>query len=141
MKISVKGEYALQAVFDLSTREPGSPVKIAEIAKRQKIPQKFLELILAGLKQGGFVESRRGAEGGYLLARPAESITVGEVIRYIEGGRGARQKGRRKDEGPFSEMWHKVDEAVSDIVDRTTFAELARAWSEKQQRYVPMWEI
>ena len=85
MNISVKGEYALHAVFDLALQTPGEPVRIADIARRQKIPQKFFELILAGLKQGGFVESRRGAEGGYLLAKPADSITVGEVIRFIEG--------------------------------------------------------
>ena len=69
MNISVKGEYALEALFDLTAHQIGEPVKIADIAKRQRIPQKFLELILASLKQGGFVESRRGAEGGYLLAR------------------------------------------------------------------------
>ena len=69
MNISVKGEYALHAIFDLSLQKPGEPIKIADIARRQRIPQKFLELILASLKQGGFVESRRGAEGGYLLAR------------------------------------------------------------------------
>src|SRR5579883_3656965 len=61
MNISVKGEYALQAIFDLASQRAGEPVKIADIARRQKIPQKFLELILASLKQGGFVESRRGA--------------------------------------------------------------------------------
>ena len=68
MNISVKGEYALQAIFDLASRPAGQPVKIAEIARRQQIPQKFLEFILASLKQAGFVESRRGADGGYLLA-------------------------------------------------------------------------
>lgn len=141
MKISVKGEYALQALFDLATQAPGQPVKIAEIARRQKIPQKFLELILAGLKQGGFVESRRGAEGGYLLSRPADAITVGEVLRFIEGGRSSRQRGRRRTETPFTEMWSRVDAAISVIIDRTTFAELARAWAEKQSRYVPMWQI
>ena len=73
MNISVKGEYALHAIFDLALQKLGEPIKIADIAKRQRIPQKFLELILAGLKQGGFVESRRGAEGGYLLARAAGS--------------------------------------------------------------------
>ena len=85
MQTSVKGEYALQAIFDLAAQTQGEPVKIADIARRQKIPQKFLELILAGLKQGGFVESRRGAEGGYLLARPAGAITVGEVLRSVDG--------------------------------------------------------
>ena len=84
MNISVKSEYALLAVFDLSLQPPGEPVKIADVARRQKIPQKFLELILAGLKQGGFVESRRGAEGGYRLAKPANEITVGEVLRFVE---------------------------------------------------------
>ena len=95
MRISVKGEYALQALFDLTCRPEGAPTKIAEISKRQKIPQKFLELILAGLKQGGFVESRRGAEGGYLLARPADTITVGEVLRYIEGVADGKARNRR----------------------------------------------
>ncbi len=65
--ISVKGEYALLALFDLALQRAGEPVKISAIAQRQGIPQKFLELILATLKQGGLVESRRGAEGGYLL--------------------------------------------------------------------------
>ena len=77
MNISVKGEYALQAIFDLASNPGPDPVKIAEIARRQKIPQKFLELILASLKQGGFVESRRGAEGGYILSRRPENITRG----------------------------------------------------------------
>ncbi|HEY8665705.1 MAG TPA: Rrf2 family transcriptional regulator, partial [Tepidisphaeraceae bacterium] len=65
----------MQALFDLATISSKSPIRIADIARRQKIPQKFLELILASLKQGGFVESRRGAEGGYLLARSPEQIT------------------------------------------------------------------
>src|ERR1700747_2741030 len=135
MNISVKGEYALQAIFDLASQRPGEPIKIAGIARRQKIPQKFLELILAGLKQGGFVESRRGAEGGYLLARPADGITVGEVLRFVEGPQ-QQSKGRhrRKSETPFTEMWQRVDREISDILDKTTFAELLRSWTERQNR-------
>src|SRR5580700_5896593 len=132
MTISVKGEYALQALFDLASQPPGIPVKIGEIAKRQKIPQKFLELILAGLKQGGFVESRRGAEGGYLLARSPENITIGQVIRYVEGSRTGQRAGKPKDETPFTQMWRDVDRAVSSVVDQTNFADLARRWREKQ---------
>src|SRR5437763_12260574 len=98
MNISVKAEYALQALLDLAMHHRGVPVKIADIARRQKIPQKFLELILAGLKQGGFVESRRGAEGGYLLARPAEAITVGEVVRYMEGAKDSKRNGKQKED-------------------------------------------
>jgi Rrf2 family transcriptional regulator, cysteine metabolism repressor len=141
MNISVKGEYALQAIFDLATQNPSEPVKIAGIAGRQKIPQKFLELILAGLKQGGFVESRRGAEGGYLLARTADSLTVGEVLRFVEGPQTSKGRPRRKADTPFSGMWQQVDRAVSGVIDKTTFAELAREWSERQQRHVHTWEI
>src|ERR1035437_3992801 len=97
MYISVKSDYALLAIFDLAAQRPGEPIRIADIARRQKIPQKFLELILAGLKQAGFVESRRGAEGGYLLARPPESLTLGDVLRFVEGARD-RKKGRRLSE-------------------------------------------
>jgi Rrf2 family transcriptional regulator, cysteine metabolism repressor len=140
MNISVKAEYALEAIFDLSNQPPGEPVRIAEIAKRQNIPQKFLEGILNTLKQGGFVESRRGAEGGYLLARPSDAITVGEVLRFIEGSKSATSA-KRHTGVPFGEMWQRVDQAVSAVVDTTTFAELSRAWHERQNRYVPNWEI
>lgn len=141
LNISVKGEYALLAILDLATQKQGEPIKIGSIAKRQKIPQKFLELILAGLKQGGFVESRRGAEGGYLLARAPEAISVGAVLRYMEGGRGQRNESRRSPDSPFGEMWQEVETAVSDILDKNSFAEVARRWSERQARYVPNWEI
>jgi len=145
MNISVKSEYALKAVFDLSAQYqavprgvPMPPVKIAEIARRQKIPQKFLELILAGLKQNGFVDSRRGAEGGYLLARGPDSITVGEVLRAVES---MKNSGRGLKEDPFCAIWQRVDEAVSDVLDHTSFGELAREWQARNSHYVPNWEI
>jgi|SRR5581483_4495734 len=146
MNISVKSEYALKAIFDLASQYLASrqipstlpPVKIADIAKRQKIPQKFLELILGGLKQSGFVDSRRGAEGGYLLARPPDAITVGEVLRAVEN---VKAFARMPSDDPFSDIWERVDSAVSDVLDQTTFAELARAWKDKHTQYVPNWEI
>lgn len=139
MNVSVKGEYALQAIFDLAVQDSPEPIKIADIAKRQSIPQKFLELILASLKQGGFVNSKRGAEGGYLLARPAETITVGEVLRYVEGNKAS--KSDRAKGSALSDFWDRVDSAMSNVIDRTSFAELAREWREKQAKYVPNWEI
>ncbi|MCL4403060.1 MAG: Rrf2 family transcriptional regulator [Acidobacteria bacterium] len=141
MNISVKGEYALEALFDLTSHQTGEPVKISDIARRQRIPQKFLELILASLKQGGFVESRRGVEGGYLLARPAESITVGEVLRFIEGAQNAKSRARRNPDSPFAELWGRVDTAISELLDHASFAELERTWTEKNARFVPNWEI
>src|SRR5205809_644922 len=136
MNISVKGEYALHAIFDLSTQPPGQPVKIADIAKRQKIPQKFLELILSNLKQGGFVESRRGAEGGYLLARPASQISVGEILRHVDG-----PVERRGENGNFVDFWKRVDSAVNEIVDNTSIQQLADEWLRKQSNYIANWEI
>ena len=141
MNISVKGEYALHAIFDLAVQQPGQPIKIADIARRQKIPQKFLELILSGLKQAGFVESRRGAEGGYLLARSPDAITIGEVVRHVEGIKGKKSTHRPHASDPFLDTWRRVDEATSNVIDRTTFAELVRNWRERQTKYVPNWEI
>lgn len=141
MNISVKGEYALHAIFDLALQKPGIPIKIAEIARRQKIPQKFLELILAGLKQGGFVESRRGADGGYLLARAPESVTVGEVLRYVEGTKANKSAERKQAADPFAETWRRVEQSVSNVIDHTSFAELVRNWRDRQSKYVPNWEI
>ena len=141
LNISVKGEYALQALFDLTAQKPGEPVKIADIARRQKIPQKFLELILASLKQGGFVESRRGAEGGYLLARTPEKITVGEVLRYVEGPSERKARRRKSADSPLAEMWERIDRAMSDVIDQTTFEDLHRTWRERHARFVPNWEI
>jgi Rrf2 family transcriptional regulator, cysteine metabolism repressor len=140
MNISVKGEYALLAIFDLALQKAGEPIKIADIARRQKIPQKFLELILAGLKQGGFVESRRGAEGGYMLARAPETITVGQVVRYVESPKRVKA-GHKQTVDPFSETWRRVDQAVSGVIDSTSFAELVRNWRDRQAIYVPNWEI
>lgn len=135
----------MKAIFDLALQGKARPVKIAEIAERQGIPQKFLELILGQLKQGGFVDSRRGAEGGYLLARGAETILVGEVLRFIEGplspGDRTRKSRRRSAESPFTEMWKQVDRAVSEIIDKTSFAELVERWAEKQNRFVANWDI
>jgi Rrf2 family cysteine metabolism transcriptional repressor len=141
MNISVKGEYALQAIFDLANNANTEPVKIAEIARRQKIPQKFLELILASLKQGGFVESRRGAEGGYLLSRRSDAITVGEVLRFVEGRQEERARLRKKNESPFSNLWERVDLAIDSVLDSATFALLVRESQEKNSRFVPNWEI
>jgi Rrf2 family transcriptional regulator, cysteine metabolism repressor len=147
MNISVKSEYALKAVFDLAVQyqnlPPGAPgmppIKIADIARRQKIPQKFLELILAGLKQSGFVDSRRGAEGGYLLARRADAITIGEVLRAVENVKAKPRNSKSSD--PFSDVWKQVDRAISDVLDQTSFGDLARLWREKQTHYVPNWDI
>lgn len=76
--VSKKCRYALRAIFELSLRDSAQPVKIQEIATAQSIPACFLEVILSELKHGGFVDSKRGSDGGYMLTRDACDLTVGE---------------------------------------------------------------
>lgn len=85
MKLSKKGEYALRALIDLSLNYEKGIVKIRDIAKREKIPEKFLEQILLSLKKAGLLESKRGARGGYYLSKPPKAITLGEIIRIMDG--------------------------------------------------------
>jgi Rrf2 family protein len=85
MRISKKGLYALQALMSLSRHYPQSAVKIHEIATEERIPEKFLELILLDLKTARFVESERGARGGYRLKRAPSQIRLGDVIRTMDG--------------------------------------------------------
>src|SRR4051812_9678845 len=152
MQISSKCAYALRAVYALSENTDPGPLKIAEIADRQKIPLKFLETILNHLKGGGFVRSQRGAEGGYWLARPADRITVGEVLRFMEGPiapadcvtqsrpEGCKLPGDRA----FLDFWDQVREAITEVVDQTTFADLVRrerSRREETEPFVANWSI
>lgn len=139
MNFSTKCEYAIRAVLDLTLQASDQPVRIADIASRQQIPQKFLETILAELKREAILASRRGAEGGYLLGRQPELITLGQVVRTIESGRSTR--GSSTDRGPLHELWREVDAAIASVLDRKSFAELAREVRERQASYVPNWEI
>ena len=113
------------------------------------IPPRFLEVILSQLKQGGFVESRRGNEGGYLLARPPARLTVGEVIRFIQGPLGPVEcvVGNGRERCPlygdcaFLPMWEKVRETVSQIYDSTTFEDLVEQARLRASNYVPSYVI
>lgn len=83
--ITQKAKYALRALAALAQADPGEPVMISDIAVQQNIPKKFLEQILLDLKHQGIVASRRGKQGGYLLLKPADEITFGEILRIIDG--------------------------------------------------------
>ena len=85
MKLSLRGEYALRALIVLGLNYNQPVVRAQTIAKQQNIPKRFLEQILNDLKSGGIVESRRGVNGGYRLARPPEQINLASVVRHIEG--------------------------------------------------------
>jgi Rrf2 family protein len=85
MRLSKRSDYALRAMLALALAVEGKPLQIGELGEREGIPVKFLEQILLTLKRGGLLRSKRGVGGGYLLARPAGEITLGEVIRIVEG--------------------------------------------------------
>ena len=147
--ISQKCQYALRAVFELAKRGGHGPVKIADIAESQAIPARFLEVILSQLKPGGFVESRRGKQGGYMLARSPRRLTVGEVIRFIEGPFGpVACMDSAPDAGcplhgdcVFLGMWERVREAVSGVYDTTTFENLIKEEERMRSGYVPRYAI
>jgi Rrf2 family protein len=149
MSVSSKCYYALRAIYALAEHDSPEPMKIAEIAERQQIPIRFLEVILSQLKGGGFVQSRRGAEGGYRLARAAEHLTVGEVMRYVDGPIApvdCVSQSRPKvcefhGECNFYGFWGRVRQAISDVVDHTTFADLVREDHERRRGYVGEWTI
>ena len=139
--ISSKDDYALRALFDLAQQQPDIPVRIAKISERQQIPQKFLELILAELKRGGFVKSWRGVNGGYSLSRPADRLTVGEVLRFVKGSRNSHGNEKPVEDNPFATLWSQTNTRISEIFDNTTFAELVRLWQEKQNQTPLDWVI
>ncbi len=132
MMLSQKCQYGLRAVFELSKHIGDGPIRIAEIAENQAIPARFLEVILNQVKQGGFVESRRGSTGGYMLSRSSATLPVGEVIRFIEGPLSPVQclTSTSDERCPlnggcaFLPLWEKVKHAVEDIYSDTTFEDL-----------------
>lgn len=131
MRISQKCQYALRALFDLAQHEGRGPRKIGDIADAQGIPARFLEVILNQLKQAGFVRSRRGAEGGYLLARPARGLAVGDVVRFVEGPlhplagkRGARPGTAGEEPRVFQALWSEIERSLAGVLDSRTFHDL-----------------
>ncbi|RJP19465.1 MAG: Rrf2 family transcriptional regulator [Candidatus Abyssobacteria bacterium SURF_5] len=144
MSISQKCQYALRAVFELAKQQGEGPVKISDIARTQAIPTRFLEVILNQLKQGGFVDSRRGSAGGYILTRSASALTVGEIIRFIEGPLSPVQciTGSSSDQCPlhgecaFLPMWEKAKEALAEVYDTTSFQDLVEQEELRQKKRV-----
>ncbi len=140
MAITQKCQYALRAIYELANRCGEGPCKISTVAEAQDIPMRFLENILNGLKGAGFVVSARGKDGGYFLARPASAITVGEVIRFVQGNLGPVECGEGMDDTctlynscVFRPLWEKAQEALEQVYDGTTFQDLVDK-SEESRR-------
>ncbi len=132
MRITYKGDYATKAILDLALHYGNGVVTIHEIARRADIPIKFLEQVLLDLKKGGFVESRRGKVGGYLLAKPPSKIKLGDVVRFIDGPVepiACVEKGYSECSDlykcVFRKVWQEVSDEISGIIDNITFEDLA----------------
>jgi Rrf2 family protein len=149
MNISQKCQYAVRAIFELSRHYGEGPLKIAEIAEAEAIPLRFLETILGELKKGGFAESRRGAEGGYILAASPRSIRLGDVIRFVDGPLGPVEEsgGQKTGEGRaaadkvLARVWDEAHEALSEVFYGKTFADLVDEYRRMQDQYVPRYTI
>jgi len=130
MRVSAKADYAIRAAVELAAAGDG-PVKGDRIATAQAIPSNFLENILADLRNSGLIASRRGAEGGYWLARPAAEISVADVIRAVDGPL-ANVRGVRSEQleysgsaEPLRVVWIAVRASLRGVLEQVTLADLA----------------
>jgi Rrf2 family protein len=146
MRISAKGEYAIKAMLDLAMHPGRTLVPIQEIAARQAIPQRYLEHVLLSLKRAGLLTSKRGSTGGYHLAEAPDEITVGAILRAVDGGSAPFEggpQGRRNGDGDhdLGELWGEIAEAVAGVVDRWTLGDLLARAAERRGAARPMYHI
>ncbi len=141
MQISNKCYYALRALFELARCHcVQRPVKIGSIATAQSIPKRFLEVILNELRQGGFVESHRGVNGGYVLAREPEAISVGEIICFVDGNlaptdgvcaNDGKKSGALNGNSPYYDFWGMVGRRMDEIYHGTSLRNILEDWERR----------
>jgi Rrf2 family protein len=132
MRLSTKGEYASRAMLELSRRYRDGAIHSREISKAQEIPPHFLQQILLLLKRAGYLKSRKGRMGGYILAKPPDEINVAEVIRVMDGPLApidcvsvmAHEACPMEGTCGLRWLWKDVRDAVAEILEKTTFADL-----------------
>ena len=146
MKLTKRGEYALRALINLGiAREVGRPMlQISELAEKEKIPVKFLEAILVELKAAGYLDSKRGKNGGYFLKQPMEKIKIGSVVRKLEGPLApiacvsqnfyVRCSCPDEDHCGLRMLMLDVRNAIAGILDRHTLAETVEITMRKLRR-------
>ncbi|HYN92589.1 MAG TPA: Rrf2 family transcriptional regulator [Pilimelia sp.] len=129
MYVSARSDYAVRAMLAVAAQQP-ELAKAAALATAQDIPLSFLQGILLDLRRAGLLHSHRGVEGGYALARPAASITIGDVLRAVSGSL-TTVRGLPADVATYHgvatglrEVWLAVHAAISDVLDRTSLADL-----------------
>ena len=132
MKLSTRARYGLRALIDLGLYSETEAVSIQSIATRQNISVSYLEQLMALLKKAGLVKSIRGAGGGYRLGKPAQEISVGEILRSLEGGLEAVKCPGNEEDGGCQDadfcvakyVWKRINDSITDAVDHLTLGEL-----------------
>jgi Rrf2 family protein len=139
VRVSAKADYAIRAAVELAAAGDG-PTKGERIAQAQSIPPNFLENILVDLRNAGLVASRRGADGGYWLARPADEISLADVIRAVDGPL-ANVRGLRSEQveyagsaEPLREVWVAVRASLRAVLENVTLADVANGELPEQVR-------
>ena len=138
MRISTKGRYALRLMLDLAVDDDGRYIKVKEIAARQGISDKYLEQIITVLGRAGYVESVRGAQGGYRLAKRPEQYTAGMILRLTEGDLAPapclldeQNECERAGGCATLELYKRLDSAIRSVIDQMTLAELKEIQCQK----------
>lgn len=142
MRLSTKGEYATRAMLELSLHYPGVLLHIRDISSAQEIPERFLEQILLLLKRAGYLRSKKGPNGGYYLSRDPSQINVAEVIRVMDGPLApidcvsvtAHEICPRENFCGLKWLWKEVRDSVAEILERTTFKDLAERTMEAKNK-------
>ncbi len=138
MKISTKGRYAVRVMLDLALNNTGECIKVKDIAARQDISEKYLEQIIAMLNKAGYVNSVRGAQGGYRIAKNPEEYTVGMILRLTEGSMapvaclddGAACE--QCDTCETLEVWKQLYDAINGVIDNVTIADLVARRKQRE---------
>jgi len=129
MKLTAKGQYGIQAMFELALPGNEGPRSIKAIAERRDIPEAYLEQLIGALRKSGLVRSVRGAQGGYLLSAPPDAITVGQVLRALEGDLAlfdclADDACHKAGLCPTRTVWRKVHDGINRVVDSITLKDM-----------------
>ncbi len=133
MKLSTKTRYGVRAVFDIAYHNSGHPTQARDIARRQDVPLRYLEQIFQELRRANLVDAKRGPKGGYFLSRTPESITLGDVIRAVQGpiellaaGDGEAPAGARTSKQVPADIWRELATKVAGVFDSVTIRDLCQ---------------
>lgn len=142
MKFTAKTEYGVRAILDIALNAQEDPTQVKEIAQRQAIPERFLEQVMTALRKGGLVESLRGAQGGYLLAKPPSEITLADIIGALEGpmilmeclsrDQNLSQRCEQIDLCVVRDVWKGVQSSIVEALDSITLEDMCKRRAEKE---------